>query len=210
VLAVDFEDAEGIPKLNASWRWEDQEQALLSSCSSLISVVDDSGDHHHRDHDSRAVQFSHFSVKEFLTSSRLATPNRDVSYYHIDLGPAHTIMAQACLGILLQSDDRFKYTGAANKSPLARYAAESWATHARFKDVSSNVRQAMEHLFDQDKPHFAAWLELHDMDSEPPLSILPVHTLSKFYRRSPILCSSVWIPRHRRPPHCQGSTAGEC
>ena len=30
VLAVDF-DTEGIPRLNASWRWEDQEQALLSS-----------------------------------------------------------------------------------------------------------------------------------------------------------------------------------
>src|SRR5712691_6866268 len=66
VLAVDFDDAEGTPKLNSSWRWEDQEQALLSSCSSLISIVDysddDGGDH--RDHDSRAVQFSHFSIKE--------------------------------------------------------------------------------------------------------------------------------------------------
>ncbi|KAH9981774.1 hypothetical protein BJV77DRAFT_354177 [Russula vinacea] len=26
VLAVDFDDAEGIPKLNPNWRWEDQEQ----------------------------------------------------------------------------------------------------------------------------------------------------------------------------------------
>jgi hypothetical protein len=23
ILAVDFDDAEGIPRLNASWRWED-------------------------------------------------------------------------------------------------------------------------------------------------------------------------------------------
>src|SRR5260221_5070235 len=75
VLAVDFDDAEGVPRLNASWRWEDQEQALLSSCSSLISIVDysdddddDSTDDDHRDHDSQVVQFSHFSVKEFLTS----------------------------------------------------------------------------------------------------------------------------------------------
>jgi hypothetical protein len=63
VLAVNF-DAEGIPKLNPSWRWEDQEQALLSSCSSLIAIVDAE--------DSWVVQFSHFSVKEFLMSSRLA------------------------------------------------------------------------------------------------------------------------------------------
>ena len=166
VLAVDFEDAEGTPKLNVSWRWEDQEQALLSSCSSLISIVDD-GDHHHRDPGSRAVQFSHFSVKEFLTSPRLATPNRDVSYYHIDLERAHTIMVQACLGILLQSDDPVEHTSARSPSPLVGYAAEYWARHAQFKNVSLNVRQAMESLFDRNKPYFPAWLELHDMDSEP-------------------------------------------
>ncbi len=51
LIAFDFNDAEGIPKLNASWRWEDQEQALLSSCSSLIAIVDAE--------DSRVVQFSH-------------------------------------------------------------------------------------------------------------------------------------------------------
>jgi len=167
VLAVDFEGAAGMPKLNASWRWEDQEQALLSSCSSLISIVGDS-DGDHRGHDSRAVQFSHFSVKEFLTSPRLATPNRDVSYYHIDLECAHTIMAQACLGILLQSDDRFEPTCAGNSSPLVRYAAEYWVSHAQCKNVSSKVRQAMEKIFDQEKPYFAAWIELHDMDTDAP------------------------------------------
>jgi hypothetical protein len=179
VLAVDFDDAEGVAKLNSSWRWEDQEQALLSACSSLISIVcdgdgnddsDDSDDDDHRDHGSRAVQFSHFSVKEFLISPRLATPNRDVSSYHIDLEPAHTIMAQACLGILLQSDARFEHTGTGITSPLARYAAEYWVTHAQFKKVSSNLRRAMETLFDQDKPYFAAWLESHDMDTDPPSS----------------------------------------
>jgi len=177
VLAVDFEDAAGMPRLNASWRWEDQEQALLSSCSSLISIVGDS-DGDHRGRDSRAVQFSHFSVKEFLTSPRLATPNRDVSYYHVDLECAHTIIAQACLGILLQSDDHIEHPGAGNSSPLVRYAAESWVMHAQVKNVSSNLRQAMENIFDQEKPYFAAWIELHDMDGYP----LPSYP---FYRLVP-------------------------
>ena len=166
VLAIDFEHAGGMAKLNSSWRWEDQEQALLSSCSSLVSIVWDSDKDDH-DHDSRVVQFSHFSVKEFLTSPRLATPNRDVSYYRISLEPAHTIMAQACLGVLLQSDDRLEHTGAGNKSLLVGYAAKYWVRHAQFKNVSSNVRQMMESLFDEDKSYFAAWLKLHDMDSEP-------------------------------------------
>ena len=65
VLAVDFDDAEGILRLNPDWRWEDQEVALLSACSSLIAIVETV--------DSRVVQFSHFSVKAFLTSPRLAT-----------------------------------------------------------------------------------------------------------------------------------------
>jgi hypothetical protein len=97
VLAVDFDDAEGVPKLKPNWRWEDQEQALLASCSSLIAIVDTG--------DSRVVQFSHFSVKEFLTSARLATSSQDVSRYHIALEPAHTILAQACVSVLLQLPD---------------------------------------------------------------------------------------------------------
>jgi len=177
VLAVDFEDAGGMPKLNASWRWEDQEQALLSSCSSLISIVDDSGDDD-RGHGSRAVQFSHFSVKEFLTSPRLTTPNRDVSYYHIDLEHAHTIMAHACLSVLLRSDDQVERADVRNNSPLAGYAAEHWANHAQFENVSPYLRQAMEYLFDVDKPYFVAWLELHDID--------PHFFESTFYQFTPL------------------------
>ena len=41
VLAVDFGATGGIPKLNKDLRWEDQEQAVLSACSSLITVVQD-------------------------------------------------------------------------------------------------------------------------------------------------------------------------
>ena len=82
VLAVDF-DAEGMAKLNSSWQWEDQEHTLLSSCSSLISIVgnsnDSDDDSEDRDHGSHVVQFSHFSVKEFLTSPRLVvSPPRNV------------------------------------------------------------------------------------------------------------------------------------
>ena len=40
VLAVDFSEPGGVPTLlNEDWRWEDQEQAVLSACSSLITVA---------------------------------------------------------------------------------------------------------------------------------------------------------------------------
>jgi ankyrin repeat protein len=159
VLAVDFDDAEGIPKLKPNWRWEDEEQALLSSCSSLITIVETE--------DSRVVQFSHFSVKEFLTSERLATSSGDVSRYHIDLETAHTILAQACIGVFLRADSHVEENDVEKSSPLAEYAALHWVTHAQFERVSSFLRKAMEYLFDLDRPYFAAWVELHDIDTYP-------------------------------------------
>jgi ankyrin repeat protein len=155
VLTVDFDDAEGIPKLKPNWRWEDQEKALLTSCSSLITIVETD--------DVRIVQFSHFSVKEYLTSERLATSS--VSRYHINLEPAHTILAQACMGVLLQPDDRVEANEIGKRSPLAGYAAEHWVTHAQFEGVSSFLQKAMEDLFDVDKPYLAAWLQSHDIDT---------------------------------------------
>ncbi|KAH9976776.1 hypothetical protein BGW80DRAFT_1558544, partial [Lactifluus volemus] len=94
ILAIDFEDGEGIPMLKPDWRWEDQGRGLQAACSSLITIIDDSSsaitdDGSSRSLQSRVVQFSHFSVKEFLTSPRLACSSRDVSRYHISLEPAH-------------------------------------------------------------------------------------------------------------------------
>ena len=158
VLAVDFDDAEGIPKLKSNWRWEDQEQALLTSCSSLIAIVDTGS--------SRVVQFSHFSVKEYLTSSRLGTSSQDVSRYHVALEPAHTILAQACVSVLLQLQDHDEQDDFEESAPLARYAAEYWVRHAQYEDVVSRIK-GMEELFDVDKPYFGAWRQLHDIDTRP-------------------------------------------
>ncbi|KAH9989294.1 hypothetical protein BJV77DRAFT_1151561 [Russula vinacea] len=158
VLAVDFDDAEGIPKLNADWRWEDQEHALLIACSSLIAIV--------KDGDSRVVQFSHFSVKEFLTSSRLATASGEASNYHIDLKPAHTTLAQACLGVLLRTQDDVE-GHTPEDHPLAQYGARHCTTHAQFEDASSRLQKGMEYLFDPDKPHFEMWRTLYDIDTRP-------------------------------------------
>jgi ankyrin repeat protein len=153
VLAFDF-NADGIPKLNPDWRWEDQEEAVMSSCSSLVIIV--------KDGDSRIVQFSHFSVKEFLTANRLAEPIRDVSRYHIRLEAAHTILAKACLGVL-RLDDHVDCDNI-DDFPLARYAARYWAPHARFGNASSCMKDEMECLFDADKPHFATWLWIYNED----------------------------------------------
>ena len=154
VLAFNFDEG-GTPKLDPGWRWEDQEEAVMSACSSLVTIV--------KDGDSRVVQFSHFSVKEFLTADRLAEPIRDVSRYHIRLEGAHTILAQACLGVLLRLDDRID-RDSIKSFPLARYAAQYWVTHGRVENVSDRIKDGMECLFDGDKSHFATWIWIHNED----------------------------------------------
>jgi hypothetical protein len=154
VIAFDFNTG-GMPKLNPGWRWEDQEEAVMSACSSLVTIV--------KKGDSQVVQFSHFSVKEFLTADRLAEPIRDVTCYHIRLEAAHTILAQTCLGVLLRLDDRVD-RDSIESFPMARYAAEYWPRHARVENVCSRIKDGMECLFDADKPHFAAWLWIYNED----------------------------------------------
>ena len=159
VLAIDFDGPThgGIPQLNPKWRWADQHQAILSTCSSLITIVEDGN--------FKVVQFSHFSVKEYLTSDRLASSTGDVSRYHIILDPAHTILAQACLGVLLRLDDRVNEYNVRN-IPLAKYAAQYWVDHAGFERVASRIRDAMEYFLDADKSHWAAWSRVQMVDEK--------------------------------------------
>ena len=233
VLAFDF-SGKGIPKLNPDWRLEGHEEAVMSTCSSLVMIVDDKdvggdedderiyldedddeddddddkgidvdededededesenddedesdseveeedlseGDegksedgNKDKTEDYRIVQFAHFSVKEFLMSDRLAESSTGgeatVSQYHIQLEPAHAILAQACLAVLLQLDDRINRDNIKD-FPLARYAAQYWVDHARFGNVASLIKDEMECLFDPEKPHFATWLWIYNED----------------------------------------------
>ena len=157
----------GIPELNTDWSWEDKEEAVLSACSSLVSVIIDNG--------YRIVQFSHFSVKEFLTSDRLASCMEDVSGFHIPIEPSHAILAQACLGVLLCLDGRTNNDSVRN-IPLYRYATEHWVGHARVGDVEFQLKEAIDYFFDMDNPHFSAWARIEYpyefLRDEEPIGVL--------------------------------------
>jgi len=115
LLAFNF-DAKPLPKFCKGWRPEDPVEAVLSTCRSLLAVVDVDG--------SKIIQFSHFSVKEFFTSPRPAEAEDTVvaRHFHILMTPAHTLMAQACLGILLYLNEDVT-SGSLENCPLAEYAA---------------------------------------------------------------------------------------
>src|ERR1700679_221120 len=132
ILAVEF-DATAPLSFNEHLRPLDAEEAVLSACSSLIAIVNREG--------SQVVQFSHFSVKEYLTSERLATAEQNLSYYHILPIHAHTVFAHACLGVLLHLDDKTD-KNTIGHFPLASYAARHWVDHAQFGSVSSHTQEA--------------------------------------------------------------------
>ena len=153
LFAIEFDQDSG-PSLNEGWRPENPENALLSACSTLIAVIKNNG--------SKIVQFSHFSVKEYLTSGRLRT-SESVRHYHIPLDAAHTVLAQACITVLLQLDEKVDRKRL-ETFPLAYYAAQHWVDHAKYEDVASRFRGPIEQVFNSSKPHFAAWTWIHDMD----------------------------------------------
>jgi hypothetical protein len=152
-LAFDFET--GLtPTFLADWRPEDPENTVISTCSSLLVVVNVDGG-------SPIIQFAHFSVKEYLISARLLKAKDTISRFHISMKTAHTVVAQACLGVLLHLDkgiDKVVLTD----FPLAEYAAKHWMDHARFENVSSHVQDGMKCLFDPRKHHLSVWIWISD------------------------------------------------
>ncbi|KAH9985038.1 hypothetical protein BJV74DRAFT_988733 [Russula compacta] len=169
IFAIEF-DADASPNLMEGWRPQHAEEAVLSACSTLIAVVEDNI--------SKIVQFSHFSVKEFLISDRLRTSSvGNIRYYHILLDAAHTILARACVAVLLQLDEKVD-KNRLRSFPLVFYAAQNWVDHARFEDVASRILDPIECLLDPSKPYLAAWTWIYDVDrgrSRGSIDDLPEH-----------------------------------
>ena len=157
ILTLDFDRTErATPNINKDWRWDGPEQVMLSLCSSLITVVDTGH--------SRVVQFSHFSVKKFLTSDRLATYIGAISEFHIALEAAHTTLTQACLVTLLRLDGSSSNDQVERNFPLAKYASQHWVGHAQSGMASTRIEDWMQRLFDSTKPYFSTWLRLYNID----------------------------------------------
>ena len=153
ILAFDFK-AGPIPKFREDWRLEDPLEAVLSTCSTLLSLVNV--------RNSQVIQFSHFSVKEFLISIHFAERCDTISrHYHIAMTLAHTLVAQACLGILFHLDEDVT-RDSLKGFPLIEYAAKHWFEHARSEGVAQNLDEAMKRLFDRCKVHLAVWVWIRD------------------------------------------------
>jgi ankyrin repeat protein len=190
-------DVDTIPTFDVRCRPENPEEFVLSACSTLVAVVNNRGQ--------KIVQFSHFSVREYLTSDRIAI-SEHVSRFHVLPRPAHALLARACLSVLLQLDDCI-VRDEIQEFPLASYAAQYWVDHAQFDDIASEIQRGMEFLFDKDKPHFAAWHRLYNIDNQYPYSMFPhpIPHLAPLYYAA--LCGFRHLAEHLVDAHPQDVNA---
>ena len=104
ILAFRFE-AGVAPRFEEDCPEVDPEEALLSTCSTMIVIATVDGrswEFGWLDEPVRVVQFAHFSVQEFITSERVQiNPKRNVAQFRVVSGPAHTLLAHTCLSLLL-------------------------------------------------------------------------------------------------------------
>jgi ankyrin repeat protein len=155
-------------------------------------------------------------VKEYLMSSRLAEATDIIPRrYHISVTVAHTLVAQACLGILLHLDKDVVTSDSLKEVPFAEYAAEYWAGHALLEGVSQNVEDGIKQLFDPSKSHLAVCIWIHDPE---PSFLPPVHLeRPEPLRGTTLHYAALWglhpiveslVIKHPQDVHSHGSPKG--
>ena len=145
---------------------------ILRICSSLVSIAtgtrgsdevsdNDSTDGEssygetNADSDVTYVRLAHFSVKEYLDSSRSCIPR-----YRLTGQEPHDLLAKCCLVYLLRfRGDEWRNSDCESVFPLAQYAARYWTRHARTSGMLSKEQRALStEVFVGNMTAFMAWM----------------------------------------------------
>ena len=105
-----------------------------------------------------AIKLSHFSVKEYLISTRVEV------YFSIDEKTSHSTISELSIAYLLQFDDEPLTWAMLDSKPLAWYAAEHWIDHAKSGGMDSSVLQLILRLFRSESAPFKNWIQIHDIE----------------------------------------------
>lgn len=135
----------------------------------------------------KVIRLAHFSVKEYLVSSRIL--DSPAAGFGFDKRLADEAIAKICIGYLLH----FKSLNALSHKtlphfPLAMYAAKFWFMHARaVKDPSRTLDDMTNHLLQPMSTPYTNWIRLHQPDeyfSETDFSLTPETIPSPLYYAS--------------------------
>ncbi|KAK3670450.1 hypothetical protein LTR78_009691 [Recurvomyces mirabilis] len=118
------------------------------------------------------LRFAHFSVKEFLESSRVLVIGGGLSEFHLESARGHRFLAQSCLTYLIwytseqsmvhhASCEEFDMGMSYNNLPLLRYSADTWAYHSYRQSIGSLEREL--HLL-TDQTSMTLWRKARSLD----------------------------------------------
>ncbi|KAF8817315.1 ankyrin, partial [Phlegmacium glaucopus] len=144
-ITVDFASEDG-PVFNLAKRYINPRDVLVR-CSSLV------------DESEGTIRLSHFSVKEYLLSTRV---EKDFS---ISEETSHSKITEISVAYLLQFDSFLPLTKAMLvSSPLAQYAADYWINHAKSGGMGPTVLKLILRLFTSETGSFTNWIRICNID----------------------------------------------
>lgn len=155
---------------------------IVDLCSSLLNVSDDN-----------QVSLAHFTVKEFLTSSRI---KEKLSLFYIGEEEVHAELSEVCITYLNYRDF--------DRSPLAsteemksfleefnflEYASKSWAIHAHLVSTSENLIHGLIgqlfHSSSSNRFNYDLWLQIYHLQHRRnTLSLIPPSHATPLYYAS--------------------------
>lgn len=153
------------PYLNHENRLVDPHDTL-TICPDLIvispvRVLSENGDMI----EAKELRFAHFSVEEYLTSSRCSTG--PLARYSIQRD-ANQIIARSCIGYLSSiSANHLLEDDFQTQFPLYHYASHEWFYHVRNSPQQEDLDQLdtlVEQLLDPSYAHLVNWLRMFDPD----------------------------------------------
>ncbi|KAI4087719.1 MAG: hypothetical protein LQ344_006605 [Seirophora lacunosa] len=135
---------------------------VVRICKGLVSITEDKLAICGRWTAGKFVRFAHFSVKEYLLSSRVLEGTAKT--FHMVTKHSHQQIGRSCLSILLQNDEISKL----QHLPLVKYAAQFWVKHlCKYESDAENTaafKPLIEKLFGDSPKAFQNWLFVYDVN----------------------------------------------
>ncbi|KAK4889578.1 hypothetical protein LTR27_011656 [Elasticomyces elasticus] len=141
---TDYSTADGVADTEDRGSWEDTLELLEGLVIPQGAYEDNAGDMHPgpRINKDTKVRLAHFSVKEYLESSRMLAS--DAKEFHFDPSKEHRFITQSCLVYLMHYSDSFQKASTKEDLatfPLLEYAAKTWFYHARLQGPGNSDRE---------------------------------------------------------------------
>lgn len=142
VIAVEIE---GVPRFRPKDRMPIPGE-ILKCCSSLVTLVTKEDQRSGKTW--KEIQLAHFSVKEYITSTRLAanassdtekTLTRASIAVNLEETVARSSIAQVCLAYLLELDQDLSAEEIRQSFYLAQYSAQYWSRNTRVAESYSKT-----------------------------------------------------------------------